>query len=301
MPQGLLGLPLVLTCGALAFYRLRRWLLGQLVPLFVVLFPLMGLTLPSVTSSDGGAPKLRIVSQNADSGHQGYLSVARDVLAFDPDILLLQELFIDPEKLVVELRKRFPHVHVSTQFLIASRFLISETTDPPKIDYGSQRSPRFMRYVVDTPLGRVALYNAHPLSPRESIRALRGDGLRSEVKSGRLFSGASAPTIQANAGLRVLQIRQLGAMSRAEKLPVIVAGDLNLPSLSPEWTHLSFLNDGFCEASSGFGYTYPRKRPFLRLDRILASKELSFTRFETACKQTSDHLCVVAELQRKRP
>src|SRR5690606_39746135 len=64
----------------------------------------------------------------------------------------------------------------------------------------------------------------------------------------------------------------------------IVAGDLNLPSPSPLLRRsLGFLQDGFAAAGRGFGYTFPTKRPFLRLDRVMVSEDLRVTRFGVGC------------------
>jgi endonuclease/exonuclease/phosphatase family metal-dependent hydrolase len=37
----------------------------------------------------------------------------------------------------------------------------------------------------------------------------------------------------------------------------------------------------------------------MRIDRILSSEQLRFVRFEVGASQASDHLCVVADLQRR--
>jgi endonuclease/exonuclease/phosphatase family metal-dependent hydrolase len=82
-----------------------------------------------------------------------------------------------------------------------------------------------------------------------------------------------------------------------ERNPVIIAGDSNLPTLS-KLARLNFANfsDGFSEAGTGFGYTYPARPSWMRIDRILASSALRFTTFEVGCAGVSDHLCVVAGL-----
>jgi len=84
---------------------------------------------------------------------------------------------------------------------------------------------------------------------------------------------------------------------------LLIAGDLNMPSLSPT-SHRIFSDyqDGFEQAGWGFGHTFPNRsglRMWLRLDRILASRELAFVDFELGCMRASDHYCVVAELQRR--
>ncbi len=39
----------------------------------------------------------------------------------------------------------------------------------------------------------------------------------------------------------------------------------------------------------------------MRLDRILATDDLNFTYFEVGTSNASDHRCVVAEIERRKP
>lgn len=264
----------------------------------IALFPLMGLSwsLPRLSADE--ERRLRVLSYNVDSVRAGTEAVAAGILEADPDLLLIQESDFGREELVQLLQSKYPVVELSNQFMLASRHPLVEVTPPERIPYGDRlRSPRFMRYLVATPLGKVAVYNVHPLSPRESLGALRGEGLRREIASGRIFRGESREIVEANTGLRVLQMEAIGRMIRAEKVPVIVAGDTNLPGPSPVLRRaLGHLRDGFESVGSGFGYTFPTKWPFLRLDRILTTEELEFVRFTVGCGRASDHHCVVADL-----
>jgi endonuclease/exonuclease/phosphatase family metal-dependent hydrolase len=158
-----------------------------------------------------------------------------------------------------------------------------------------------MRYVLASPIGPVAVYNVHPVSPRLGLYSLRGQGLRYEILSGRLFSAARSGPMREDTGLRVLQVRAFSSLAKKEAVPVLVAGDTNLPSLSPALSeHLSWLTDGFHSAGSGLGYTFPSRRPWMRIDRILSSPDLGFSSFKVSCRGTSDHLCVVADVRRAK-
>jgi endonuclease/exonuclease/phosphatase family metal-dependent hydrolase len=117
-----------------------------------------------------------------------------------------------------------------------------------------------------------------------------------------LFSGDAGPSILANARLRALQAEAIAGAAALNSEPVVIAGDTNLPDLSPVFSrHLSRFQDGFVKAGAGFGYTYPNdRRPWMRIDRILATDALRFVKFEVGTSAASDHLCVVADLQRAR-
>jgi endonuclease/exonuclease/phosphatase family metal-dependent hydrolase len=129
------------------------------------------------------------------------------------------------------------------------------------------------------------------------LHALRGQGLRRELLSGRLFRGEASDELQDSSELRGLRIAGVRMAAEKEAVPVVIAGDFNLPGQSFLFRrYLSSYQDGFEEAGRGFGYTFPTRFPWMRLDRILAGEHLRFGAFETGCGRTSDHHCVVAEL-----
>lgn len=289
--------PLPLFLVALALLRLYRLLWTQLAALFLVLFPLMGLVLPWPSGRDDTAPVVRVLSYNANSAYGGFEHIAAQIDEFSPDIVIAQELFMGSEPLREQLK--LPHVEVASEFLVASRFPL-RPAPPIQIDDLPQDF-RVLRVIADSPLGPLALYNVHPVSPRYQFYRAREGGFRQQLLSGRLFSPKSRPEVQSDSELRVRQIDAIAKMARLEKHPVVIAGDTNLPALSPALRHLSDFDDGFEEAGWGFGYTYPTRFPWMRLDRIFASRSLKFVNFEVGRSKASDHHCVVADLQRRQP
>jgi endonuclease/exonuclease/phosphatase family metal-dependent hydrolase len=291
-------LPFVLL-GLIAFQQ-RRLLWVQVGSVAVLVFFLMGFTLPWPHGADRAAPTLRVLSYNIDSARAGAERVVEEIDAHAPDIVLLQEVG-NPTQVEALLRARYPVVESSTQFIVASKYPVVATTDPDKLPYdGRLRSPRYLERQFDTPLGHIAVYDVHPLSPRDSFLKIRGAGLRHEILSGRVFRSENARAVDENFGLRELQVETFARAAAAETVPVIIAGDTNLPGLSRTFgRHLSGYIDGFRSASWGFGYTYPvgKHWPWMRLDRVLATPELRFVRFEVGTSTASDHHCVVADLQ----
>jgi endonuclease/exonuclease/phosphatase family metal-dependent hydrolase len=302
LPRIGFALPLPFLVVLLLVSGQRRLLWSQLVALLILLFPLMGLVV-RWSRSPGDSPHVRILSFNVNSGYSGIDKIDERIRAASPDIVLLQEAYLEAEKLPDLLRAHFPVVERSTQFIIASKFPVIASVDPERLPHeGRMRSPRWMRYVVDAPFGRIAIYNLHPVSPRSAFYHLRGKGLRREILSGRVFSGAAAADMNENSTLRSLQIEASAAHASQDDYPVVVVGDLNLPGLSRVFAdYLSRFRDGFREVGFGFGYTFPSSHPWMRLDRILTSDELEVLDFEVGCEGVSDHLCVVADLKHKDP
>ena len=293
-------LPIVVLCLWLGGERRLLW--TQLVAACLLLFPLLGLVLPWPVAAQSGARSLRLLSFNANSGFGGPPAIAKEIVAASPDIALIQEGQFGGGELCDELRAHYPYVEASTQFAVASRFPIVSTTDPERLPYfGRQRSPRFMRYLIETPLGKIAFFSVHPISPRGALHIHRFHDVLHQLRTGAFLTGDPEADLGGNTGLRAIQIEAAANLASKEQVPVIVAGDTNLPGLSTILRkNLSAYGDAFRSASWGFGYTFPDKHPFLRLDRILGGPELRFTSFRVACRGVSDHLCVVADIERQK-
>lgn len=302
LPRAGFLLPIVPIVLGLLAYRERRLLYLQGISFLLVLFPLMGFVLPG-SADPSGAPKLRVMSFNTNAGYSGWEPIVRAIQGHHPDVVLLHEVLLDHQDLAERLKAAgLPHVEVSSQFVTASRFPILESVDPPRIPFeGRQRSPRFMRHVIQTPLGALAFYNVHPISPRGMLGIWRARAALVKLKSGELLEGDPQADVHGNAGLRAKQLELVGRLATNEHLPVVIGGDLNVPGLSAAFHRsLSEFRDGFRDAGAGLGYTFPQKLPLMRLDRILAGQDFRFTSFEIGCRDLSDHFCVVADLERPR-
>jgi endonuclease/exonuclease/phosphatase (EEP) superfamily protein YafD len=304
LPRVLFALPVPFLVLALTLARAWRFMLTQVLALGLVLFPLMGLVLPWPTGAAPGGPVLRVLSYNVNSGFWGWDKVMAQIDEYHPDVVLIQEVVGAPGPGIERLEQRYPAVEASTQFIIASRYPITSTVDPARVPVdGRQRSPRALRHLVETPLGPIAFYNVHPISPRHGLWMLRAGGFRKALLSGALLRGEQAKVLQADGRLRDLQVEVFAKNAEQETVPVIIGGDTNLPGLSPALGYLSKFRDGFRAAGSGFGYTFPvGRRSWMRLDRIFASPSLRFVSFQVGNHSwASDHLCVVADLQKRTP
>lgn len=299
LPRLAFALPLPILSVGLAMLGSRRLWGTQVFAALLVVMPLMGFVVPWPRPLRPTGPRMRVLSLNANSGYDGFPKILDAIDRYAPDLLLLQEIVVGPEHPFVQaLKSRFPAVDATGQFIVASRFPLFEIGEPAKFAFeGRLHSPRYMRYVADTPLGRLAIYNVHPLSPRQAFYRVRGSGLRKEILSGRLLDGVAGQAVEANADLRAAELDAVVASTRADKLPVLIAGDTNLPTLHPIASRLGEgYRDGFVDAGWGFGYTFPANRPWMRIDRMFASPSLRFERFEVGCTGVSDHLCVTATL-----
>jgi endonuclease/exonuclease/phosphatase (EEP) superfamily protein YafD len=301
LPYALFGLPLPFVVLVTWLKQMRRLACVQAVTLFLLVFPIMGFVLPWPSFADASAPKIRVVSLNVDSGHAGVEKIVEAIASYSPDVVLLQETYANDLEPV--LRARYPTVSTSGQFALATRFPLVRVVEPEKLPYeGQLRSARFMEYVLDTPLGTIPFFSAHPISPREGLTSIRGEGLRHEIGTGRLLEGTRAHVLEVNTGLRTVQMEALAQAASLEPGPVVVAGDTNLPTPSP-LLHRTFgeYDDAFPKAGWGFGYTFPTNKKrwpaWMRIDRILARGSVRFVHCEIGRPVVSDHHFIVADLQ----
>lgn len=297
-PRLLLAGPLLLTVPLLAWCGPRPLLWTQVVAFFIWLFPLMGFQWALQVPAAHGPP-LRLLTYNVARLRGGADGVCKTILAQDADVVVLQEA-AGPRtsRLVTCLSASFPEVHSRGEFLLASRFPVRKATPVQGFSYrGEPWQARAARYELETPLGSLALYSIHPGSPREAVAAMRQSGLREQLRRHNIFGGYAAKRARSNVAVRELQFAAALRQAAAEPGLVIVAGDTNLPGLSPVIaTHTRRFQDGFEQAGQGFGYSYPSRAPFVRIDRIFADRRLAFNSFGEACGQASDHQCLVADV-----
>lgn len=299
VPRHVALVPIPILAAALFIAKQRRLLWTQVASLVLVLFPIMGLVLPGPAPSDASAFSFRILSFNVDSGFAGSERIAKAILNANPDIAFIQEAKGATEALKKALEAKYPYIEDRPYSLVCSRFPIIETSQHAKIPIRDwPRSPRFQRHVVRLPLGPVAIYNVHPISPRGALNLHRFRGAFHAIRTGQAVNDESIEKLEYNLELRRLQIESVARLALSESKPVILSGDFNLPELSRVLhANLGEFQDGFKAAGGGFGYTFPTKLPWMRLDRVLASHDFHFVNFEMDCEGLSDHYCVVAELE----
>jgi vancomycin resistance protein VanJ len=308
-PVGFL-FPAPLVIAAAWAWAPKRVLLLQVGSLLVALFPLMGLHLGSLrTGSASDVSAIRLVSYNIDLGYRGVPGIVAQVQKLGPNLVLLQAA---DQGVATELAAAFPgwHTDFHDQFFVASRFPLTNIHVPPPLHYeageGGARwaddgSAHFVVYTIATPLGLLDVFNVHPTSPHEGLEDIRGDGFLYELRSGRLLFSQEHRRLLFSTYRRARQVQGLAAVARASARPVIIAGDTNLPGLSRIFhENLGSFDDAFASVGRGFGYTYPAKLPWMRIDRILTNGKLRAVDFRIGDLRASSHLCISATITAER-
>ena len=288
------GLPIPVVVGLLLVTSQYRAALASLVfsTLWVV-FPLMGTKL----GHDQTAPaNLQVMTWNTFYGRNDNAAILVDFQREAPDVFVAQasahrtkELFRGQQGYLLE---------SDEEFFMVSRFPLVEKYVPPPYADDDRHSGSFVRYTLQTPHGLVDVYNVHPRSPREGVEEARGNGFRSRLADLNLASESIA-AIKRNSALRRRQLDTLSEALRTSKNPYVIAGDTNLPTSS--WLyHQVFdplgLKDAFDEVGSGLGYTFPAKRPWMRIDRVLVGSPFEVLRVGNGGGVASDHRYLAVDL-----
>ncbi|MCW2962419.1 MAG: Integral rane protein, partial [Thermoleophilia bacterium] len=212
-------------------------------------------------------------------GNPDRAAVARDILAADPDVIVLQEY--DPKwhrTLHAKLGTRYPYeVHETRDDSFGSA-IYSRTPfvgpAPEPFTLAQNETPQY-RAVVHLAGRDVAIYDVHLMPPVS----------RDYVITGRH------------------EFADLRRRVRRERLPMILAGDLNVSASSPQHHDLgdAGLIDAWELVRHGRGATWPATRginwlPGVRLDHLYLSGELTTTRVRVGDANGSDHRPVVADV-----
>jgi endonuclease/exonuclease/phosphatase (EEP) superfamily protein YafD len=282
-----------------------RWAWLPLLYLAWVLGPIMGFCWSRQTPPGPMAgPALRVMTCNAKYGKRDSAELLSDIQRYRPDLVLLQDangcLQGPPGRFFREW-----NVYFYDQFVIASRLPFSAAVLRQVPLLGGTQT--FFRAQVTLGSRTITLYNVHFQSPRDSLNAFRTE------KNGRLDLLSAIQELEHNAAVRLAQAEGLRDLVRAERGPVIIAGDLNSPDASRVCATLreAGLRDAFEAGGRGYGYTYGHfllqyRLPWLRLswmriDHIMAGGGLTPWHCWVGTGRASDHRPVLADLSLGNP
>jgi vancomycin resistance protein VanJ len=284
LPLPALAAPAALVVPALALLRLWRWVVVEAIASLVAAIFLLG---ANVSAPDSRPATFRVLAWNVHFGDAGAEAFARELRSVAPDVAVFEATNHEAHDALVSALPGF-HVERLASYSIASRFPIRDLSVPWGL--ATRSGPPYARFTVETPAGPVKIFAVHPVSQRGAFyQTFRHGGLR------RAFRVAH-DLFTEDYERRENDLSSLAREAAAAGPRVLVAGDFNvagrsrlLASLFPDF------QDSFVERGTGFGYTFPVGRPFLRLDRILG-KGFRFVRTGVGGRQASDHRPVYADV-----
>jgi len=230
-----------------------------------------------------GRQPIRVLTLNVAQFSFG--DPTEDIAAWEPDIVLLQEAQPKQVKAIADrLYQGSGDFRAYALNGVASRWEITQEVrnQNPKF--------RFLHHHVSimTPdRGPIEIANIH-LSEATTSMSLWKPSCWRDHKANR-----RQRQVEVAVALGVLE--KTCAFPGAQ--PVIFAGDFNAPPTDPIQRQLRRdFNDAFAEAGTGWGNTYQRRIPVLRIDQIHATRHFTPVRCRAVTTRHSDHRMVIADL-----
>lgn len=237
---------------------------------------------PGAAPSHQGEPVIRVLSLNCGRLHFGDPSA--DIAAWQPDIVLLQEAY--PHHV-----RRFADVlyggrgdyraHFTREggIGVLTRWKIQREVRNPAL--------RSQQLTIELPDERtIEVVNVHLDTAATDLRFWRREAWR-EHRVNR--------AVRRNEVLTVMRILE-ETNSRFPNTPVIFGGDFNATPGDPVHRMMAAdFTDAFAAAGTGWGNTFQRRFPVLRIDMIYATRHLTPVRCAAVLTRHSDHRMVVVD------
>ena len=233
-------------------------------------------------ASPDGAQAIRIATINCASFNFG--DPTADIKKWDPDIVILQQVYPHLVKKIAQ--DLYGNDGNSRAFItngIVTRFQIRrEIVSLPT---------RSQQATIRLPNGRdIELVNVHLATAATDLR---------------LWSVNSRATHQINRDLREGELagilQTLRKTSAFPNTPTIFGGDFNAGATdSVHRLLIPDFKDAFTEVGRGWGDTFHRRFPILRIDHIYATPQFQPIACGTAVSKMTDHRMVIADLLLKK-
>ncbi|MEQ1689873.1 MAG: endonuclease/exonuclease/phosphatase family protein [Gemmatimonas sp.] len=294
----------------------RSTLLPLSIALLMVVGPIMGgrvswrtvgRTLPAYPP----AGAIRVLSYNTQGGGRVAMQLRDMIDQLHPDVIAFQ----DCGDVLWDSLQAMPQWHRSRHagLCTASRWPITSADSMPRSDfrriaqYGFGGTALVARHILATPRGPLVFVNLHLETARKGLEALSGDdGFIPDTLSGGSIEeigrrSDASDRIDINAQIRDRESERAAgwASRRDQNIPVILAGDFNLPVESAIFRrHWGRFTDAFEASGTGFGWSRIEGRLLrIRIDHILVNDAAPRpVGVWLAPDRGSDHLPVVADL-----
>lgn len=235
---------------------------------------------PGSAGKGDGRSVLRIATLNCNFFHYTPGADPSDDLAeWEPDIVLLQEVRPQHTRLIADRLFDGTGDHRTHRTNgIATRWEITREVRNLKF--------RDQQVTIRLPGGReIEVLNLHLASAATDLRLWERQCWRTH-RDNRRRRGTELST-----ALSLLDQTDEGR-------PAIVGGDFNTPPGDPILRLLKAnFDDAFAEAGGGWGNTYQRRIPLLRIDQIHASRQFRPVACSAVTTRHSDHRFVIADFQ----
>lgn len=297
LPQTPMLIPSICLLGCSLIWHMRSAVLN-LTSIGLILFCLCGMrvSLKPFDDATSTTHHVKLITCNVQDFEPNFGQVLREIAAFNPDVLVLQEARHPPEMLKEYLKGW--HWRQESSLMIGSKWPLGEARLCHTSPYSRNTA---LAVQVNSPGGPITVGNVHLMTARRGL---------TDLSLSSVLDGSGPASVEHHAFLRDEEARQTRRFFSevSSGTPLILAGDFNMPTTSSVFRdHFGSYSDAFDEAGSGFGYTAPCRPirfwlpevPWLRIDHILTSDDWEISRCKAGKLNGSDHRLVAAVISRR--
>jgi endonuclease/exonuclease/phosphatase (EEP) superfamily protein YafD len=232
---------------------------------------------PGPATAHGNEPVLRAITINCSIFRYG--DPSQDIAAWQPDIVFLQDAYPHQVRRVADVlyggRGDYRSFHTNG---IVTRWKIKR-----EVRNTGQRS---QQATIELPDGRtLETVNIHLLTAATDLRFWRRESWR-EHRINRAVRHKELSTVM---GI-------LKQTTSFPSTPTLLGGDFNAGANDIVHQRLTrWFDDAFAAAGTGWGNTYQRRLPVLRIDHLYATRHFAPARCRAVTTRHSDHRMVVAD------
>lgn len=233
--------------------------------------------LPGPAASDHGKQVLRVLTLNCSFFHHG--NPAADIAKWQPDVVLLQDIATPQVREIADLLYggHGDYRTHQTNGVVTRWKIVRESHHSGQRDH---------QVTILAPTGSTfEVVNVHLRTAATDLRLWKPAAWR-EHRSNRVLRKQ-----ELNFTLQVLE-----QTTRFPTTPTLFGGDFNAPASDVVYRPLQQnFTDAFAASGTGWGNTFHRRLPLLRIDQIYATRHFTPVRSGVIVTRFSDHRMVIAD------
>lgn len=235
---------------------------------------------PGHAKPHAGLPAIRVITLNCAYFKFGNPSL--DLAIWEPDIVLLQEVSPSHVKMIADhlYGGRGDYRYNNTNGIVTRWQIKREVRNPDPLFHAQQLT-------VSDPDGReIEVVNVHLTTAATDLRLWQKSAWQEHRWNRHLRRQELSVTLQL-----------LEQTSPFPQRPTLFGGDFNSAASDPvRMLLMRDFNDCFNRAGRGWGNTFQRRVPVLRLDSLYATRQFTPVRCRAVTTRKSDHRMVVSDL-----
>jgi len=236
--------------------------------------------LPGQARPHSGLPVIRVITLNCS--HFNFGNPGLDLAIWDPDIVLLQEVKpSDVKSIADQLYGGHGDYRYHNDNGIVTRWRIKREVRNPNPAFREQQLT-----VVDPDGREIEVVNVHLATAATNLKFWQRSTWQQYSENRQIRRQELSVTLQL-----------LAQTSPFPERPTLLGGDFNSPATDPVHYLLSGeFKDSFATAGTGWGNTFQRRVPVLRLDCIYATRQFTPVRCRAVTTRKTDHRMVISDL-----